>query len=236
VKGPELRNWCHETGLLKPGEDFGDKAHRGGLITVRLARTFVINFYEGKKNSSPSFDTSDTSPVIPAVGVESSVWDELRKKKPSIWQDAELSEAGKQFANLIAAQRKAFENKKGSTDNKEKALNIAVMAAWAYTAGYLAKNAARLKRHYGLSAKVGGDPLNSSALAKGKHKTDPHNYRGLGTRADAKERGRLVELFYLQAEKGEGVSPALVNVAIAKYHVKQGQLEVQKLQKVLSEK
>jgi len=236
VKGPELRKWCHETGLLEQGEDFGDKAHRGGSITVRLARTFIINFYEGKKNNAPDFDTADTSPTIPAVGVESSVWDELRRKKPSIWQDAELKEAGKQFADLIATQRKAFENKKGSSDYKEKALNIAIMAAWAYTAGFLSKNDARLKKHYGLSAKTGGDPLNSSALAKGKHKTDPHNYRGLGTRTDAKERGRLVELFYLQAEKGEGISPALVNVAIAKYHVKQGQLEVQKLQKVLSEK
>jgi len=236
VKGPELRRWCQGVGLLDDAEDFGDKAHRGGSITVRLARAFIINFYEGKKSAGPDFDTADTSPIIPAVGVESSLWDDLRRKKPSIWEDVELKEAGKQFANLIFAQRKAFENKKGSSDYKEKALNIAIMAAWAYTAGFLSKNDARLKRHYGLSQKSGGDPLNSSALAKGKHKTDPHNYRGLGTRTDAKERGRLVELFYLQAEKGEGISPALVNVAIAKYHVKQGQLEVQKLQKALAEK
>jgi hypothetical protein len=236
VKGPELRRWCQDVGLLDEGEDFGDKAHRGGSITVRLARTFIINFFEGKQKHGPDFDTADTSPIIPAVGVENSVWDEIRRRKPSIWDDSELKEVGKQFASLISAQRKAFENKKGSSDYREKALNIAIMAAWAYTAGFLSKNEPRLKRHYGLSQKTGGDPLNSSALAKGKHKTDPHNYRGLGTRTDAKERGRLVELFYLQAEKGEGISPALVNVAIAKYHVKQGQLEVQKLQKALTEK
>src|SRR5208283_491180 len=107
---------------------------------------------------------------------------------------------------------------------------------WAYTAGLLSDNPIRLDRHYGLSQKTGRDPLNSSALAKGSHKTDPENYRGLGTRTDAKERGRLVELFFLQADKGDGISPALVQVAIAKYHAKQGQLEVLKLQKALVDK
>jgi hypothetical protein len=63
-------------------------------------------------------------------------------------------------------------------------------------------------------------------LAKGRHKTDPENYRGLGYRTDAKERGRLVELFYLQAENGSGITPSLIDLAIKKYHAKRAVLEV----------
>ncbi|MBK5291393.1 MAG: hypothetical protein JJE04_06945 [Acidobacteriia bacterium] len=47
--------------------------------------------------------------------------------------------------------------------------------------------------------------------------------------ARQKERGR--ELFYRQAEKGEGVSSAVITVAIAKYHAKQAELDVQKAEK-----
>jgi hypothetical protein len=83
-----------------------------------------------------------------------------------------------------------------------------------------------LRRHYDLKDQAGKDPLNAAALAKGRHKSDPENYRGLGYRTDAKERGRFVELFYLQSEKGDGVSNALIDLAIKKYHAKQAVLEV----------
>ncbi len=231
VKGPQLRKWCHQTGLLAKDLDFGDKAQRSGPITVRLARTFIINFYEGLKISQMPFDTTDTSPVIPGVGSDNVLWDKLRGRDPSIWEDARLNRAGAEFAKLAAAQRKAIEDKKGPADYREKAMNIAILAAWAYIAGYLTGNETRLNRHFALSEKTGSDPLNSSALAKGKHKTDPENYRGLGTRTDAKERGRLVELFYYQAEKGDGITKSAIEVAIAKYYAKQSQLEVQRLEK-----
>ena len=87
----------------------------------------------------------------------------------------------------------------------------------------------RLKRHYSLALSKGHDPLNAAALAKGRHKTDPENYRGLGYRTDAKERGRLTELFFLQTEKGEGIAKSIIDVAIAKFHAKQAALEVEKL-------
>jgi hypothetical protein len=231
VKGPELRKWCHQTGLLAKDSDFGDKAQRSGPITVRLARTFIINFYEGLESAKEPFDTTDTSPIIPGVGIDNATWDKLRTKEPSIWGDPRLNNAGEEFAKLVIAQRKAIENKKGPTDYREKAMNIAILAAWAYVAGLLTGNATRLERHFALSEKTGSDPLNSSALAKGRHKTDPENYRGLGTRTDAKERGRLVELFYYQAEKGEGITKNAIEVAIAKYYAKQSQLEVQRLEK-----
>jgi hypothetical protein len=105
------------------------------------------------------------------------------------------------------------------------------LSAWAYTAGLLNGNEKRLQRHYQLKATKSKDPLNAAALAKGKHKTDADNYRGLGYRTDAKERGRFVELFYHQAEKGDGINTGLITVAIAKYHAKQAELDVQKAEK-----
>lgn len=105
VKGPELRKWCNQTGLLAEGSDFGDRAQRGGPITVRLARTFIVNFYEGLKYSQQPFETTGTSPVIPSVGTESAEWEKLRSSKPSIWEDSRLREAGTEFARLVAAQR-----------------------------------------------------------------------------------------------------------------------------------
>lgn len=75
------------------------------------------------------------------------------------------------------------------------------------------------------------DPLNAEALASARHKSDPENYRGLGTRTDAKERGRLIELFYLQAEEGKGITKAHINLALSKYFAKQANLEVQKIEK-----
>jgi hypothetical protein len=65
-------------------------------------------------------------------------------------------------------------------------------------------------------------------LVKGRHKTDSDQYRGLGYRTDAKERGRFVELFFLQAEDGSGITKGNINVGIMKYHAKQAQLEVEK--------
>ena len=93
----------------------------------------------------------------------------------------------------------------------------------------LHKNEVRLKRHYDLANTSGHDPLNAAALSSAKHRTDPDTYRGLGTRTDVKDRGRLVELFYIQAEKGDGISKRDIELAMAKYHAKQAQLEVAKV-------
>jgi hypothetical protein len=166
------------------------------------------------------------------TGSQDAEWEALRKKTPPIWQDAGLKRAGEAFAALIVAQRKAFAgSKKGNKprpDFPEKALNPAIIASWAYVAGALHGNETRLKRHYGLVNVTSHDPLNATALASGKHRTDPPNYRGLGYRTDAKERGRLTELFFLLSEKGDGITKKNIEVAIAKYHAKQAMLEVEK--------
>jgi hypothetical protein len=236
AKGPELRDWCQSTGLLPPGKDFADRGGRGRLLSVRDARTFICNYYAGQQLDMKKFEVSDTTPMLCVSGEHDDAWDKLRDERPNLWKDTALEKAGKEFARLIAAQRTAFEGKapKPPVDFPEKALNAAIMSAWAYVAGALHSNAVRLQRHYALADSAGRDPLNAAALAKGRHRTDPDNYRGLGYRTDAKERARLVELFGLQAEEGKGITPQAVDVAIKKYHAKQAQLDVQKAQAKVS--
>ncbi len=233
VRGPELRNWCQTTGLLQAGKDFSSKRERGAAITVQSARTFITNYLRGKGIDDRTFDSTDTTPVICDSGDTADEWELLKKSHPKLWEDAKLLEAGKEFSQLILAQRAAWSGKKKGGSNRdyaEKTLNFAILAAWAYVAGVLHKNQTRLAKHYSLKAATGKDPLNAAVLAKGKHKTDPENYRGLGYRTDAKERGRFVELFYSQAEKGDGINPTMVDLAIKKYHAKQAQLEVIKVE------
>jgi len=231
MRGPELRDWCQNVGLLAASQDFSDKRQRGAQITVSAARTFILNYYRGEADAASEFDKIETAPKICKSGGIDDDWEKLRTNK-KIWKDPKLEAAGREFAALVAAQRKAFQGKKkGTLDFQEKALNYAVLSAWAYTAGILSGNAPRLSRHYALKDQAGRDPLNASALAKGRHGTDAENYRGLGYRTDAKERGRFAELFYLQAEKGDGITAPLIDLAMKKYHAKQAILEVQTAEK-----
>jgi hypothetical protein len=231
VRGPELRDWCQKVGLLAQSQDFADKRQRGAPITVRTARTFIMNYYAGAEAAHSDFDKTDTTPVIAKSGEDDKQWEGIRGRKPSIWRDAKLERAGTEFSALMKAQREAFKGTKGNADFQEKATNYAVLSAWAYVAGLLSSNDKALQRHFQLKLTKGKDPLYAAALAKGSHKTDSDNYRGLGYRTDAKERGRFVELFKAQAEKGEGINAALITVAIAKYHAKQATLDVEKAEK-----
>ncbi len=234
LSGPKLREWCQDVGLLDSGQDFADKRGRSSPLTVRAARTFIVNYFRGRGIAPDKFDQSETSPTLCKSGIADNEWQALKANNPKLWQDAGICDAGKAFAALIAAQRKAFEPpgtaKKVNIDFSEKALNYAVLSAWAFTAGVLHPNQLRLQRHYSLKDQSGKDPLNVATLAKGRHKTDAENYRGLGYRTDSKERGRMVELFFLQTEKGEGINSALVDVAIKKFHAKEAQLDVVRAQ------
>ena len=230
-QGPELRDWCQAVGLLQSGEDFADSYERGGPISVKMARTFITDYFMGAAVDAKQFDVTDTTPSICPTGGPDAEWEKLKVDKPKLWSDAELLQAGKEYAALVKAQRDAFKKnskQKPRPDYPEKALNVAVMSAWAYVAGMLRANTVRLKRHFALRNSTGKDPLNAAALADGRHKTDADNYRGLGYRTDPRERGRFVELFYLQAEEGKGITPSAIDIAIKQYHVKQAQLEVLK--------
>lgn len=230
VKGPELRDWCHEVGLLQEGCDFSDKKKRDYVITVREARTFIINYYLG--SSIKRFDEEKTDGIIAGSGGDSQDWEQLKKEKPDWNKNEALKEAGRQYARLIEKQHSYFKNSKSKSSKTyaAKVHNYAVLAAWAFSAGLLQKNNTRLQRHYALPENSSKDPLNAAVLAAARHKSDPENYRGLGTRTDAKERGRLIELFYLQAERGAGIDKKLTALALSKYYAKQANLEVKEIE------
>jgi hypothetical protein len=228
-KGPELREWCQAVGLLPAGVDFTSSFQRGGRISVRFARTFILNYFDGTKVKHDKFAVTETTPALSPSGGQDKRWDVLKAKRNDLWADAGLMTAAREFVALVQAQRDAFKAKTGvKVDFPDKAMNIAVMAAWAFVAGMLRNNTVRLKRHFDLRLSKGKDPLNAGALAKGQHKSDPDTYRGLGYRTDAKERGRLVELFYLQADNGGGITPSAIDIAIQEYHIKLLRVEAEK--------
>jgi hypothetical protein len=231
VNGPQLRAWCQQVGLLPQNEDFADRRILGRALAVRDARTFIVNYYLGQEVDVDKFGSTETTPVLCRSGLPPDEnWEKTRTAHKDIWTNTDLLEAGKQFANLVAAQRNAFKDKVGnSNDSAEKAMSFAVLSAWAYTAGMLSKNTVRLSRHYDLCKSKGRDPLNAATMGKARHKSDPERYRGLGTRSDKGERGRLVELFGLQAEDGNGISKNSIDRAIARFFAKQAQLEANRM-------
>lgn len=225
--GPQLREWCHKVGLLPLGKDFADHYKRGGLISVRMAKTFITNYVAGKNVPLDRFATTNTTPVICPTGEHDAEWEELKANTQGLWTDSKLQEAAREFALLAAAQQAYFKRNKqrAKADYPQKAYNMAVFSAWPYVAGLLYANETRLKRHFALRNSTGKDPLNAAALSDGRHKTDPDNYRGLGYRTDPRERGRFVELFNIQAEDGKGITPKAIRIAISDYHAKQAHLD-----------
>ena len=231
AKGSSLRDWCQTVGLLEPKKDFADSYARGGPISVRMATNFITNYYNGKEIDPKNFAAVATTPVVYKSGGSDEEWEETKVDHPQLWGDQGLLAAGKEFAALVRSQREAFAGAKkqrgrSKPDYPEKALNLAIVAAWAYVAGILHSNQVRLKRHFALKGWTSHDPLNAAQLALGKHWTDSPNYRGLGYRTDPQERGRFVELFFIQAEDGKGITKQSIDIAIKKFHAKQGQLEV----------
>lgn len=240
IAGAELRDWCQRCGLLEEDQDFADKPGRTNPITVKEARSFIVNYYLGKNVKDTEFSSHDTTPILVESGTRNPrAWDEVKKANPNLWEDEKLLEAGKAFAELREAQFAVFYNSQqkrynGPADYRHKAKNLALLAGWAFVAGCLSGNQTRLKRHYGLKDKSKTkDPLRADLLANGRHASDPANYRGLGYRSDAKERGRFVELFWLQAENGSGVTRNSVDLAIQEYEAKQATLRAKAMREKL---
>ena len=235
IAGSELREWCQRATLLAKGEDFADKRKRGSPISVAAARNFIVNFYAGKDASNATFNETNTTPITTKSGVQNPAdWIAVKKDHPDLWEDNGLLDAAKEYAKLRQAQESAFQDKRGkalpgTSDARDKANNMAIVSAWAYTAGLLQKNPTRLQKHYLLRTSSKQDPLKSAILAKAKHGTDPDNYRGLGYRTDPQERGRMVELFWLQADKGGGITQKMVEVALEAFHSKHAVLRYKKL-------
>lgn len=240
LAGAELREWCQKCGLLEKKQDFADKPGRSNPITVKEARSFICNYYLGRAVPSNEFTSRDTTPQLVEAGKrDPKLWKEAKKSNPEMWSDKKLQEAGKSFAALRAAQMNAFLDEKtgkfkGAADHRHKAKNLALLAGWAFVAGSLSDNPTRLKRHYLLAEKgKSKDPLRADLLANGRHATDPANYRGLGYRSDPKERGRFAQLFWLQAEKGNGITKGGIELAIQEYEAKQATLRAKAMREKL---
>ena len=105
LKGPKLRNWCQTVGLLLESQDFADKKQRSNQITVRVARSFILIFLEGKKNSKKNYEEISPEPIIAKTGRIDDLWESVHNNKKDVWSDISLIEAGKQFAELHKKQK-----------------------------------------------------------------------------------------------------------------------------------
>lgn len=207
--GVKLREWCYQVGLLRKPEDFPDQGSTAERITVKLARTFITNFYLGKEKgvglSGSDVDKQVYEPYLCESGVEldTKYGDIVNRSGGSVWDDKALKRAGKAFADLHKAQQDAIrhgakadkiKNLKGF---RNKALTESVISSWAFVAGLLQDDPKRLGNHEAVpkTAKGISDPLNAREMSTFSHDSDDATYRGLGTRSAVKDRQRMAQLF-----------------------------------------
>jgi hypothetical protein len=205
IFGDYLRRWCKKVGLLDKNEDFPDIGSQSEKITVKLARSFVTNFYKGKERGRELVEKEIClkvyNPYLAKTGATIDTVYEKIMKENNILQDSELLKAGMEFVKLHNAQYKAVKNKASTISNRKtyrnKALVESFITAWSYVAGLLQSHSIRLLNHYKIptTTKKIPDPLNAKEMSEFKHDQDPPAYRGLGTRSSTKERQRVVQLF-----------------------------------------
>ena len=230
VVGVKLRDWCYQVGLLNKPEDFPDQGSRTERITVKLARTFVTNFYEGKKEGEQlegsDFDRSVYEPYLCESGVQlDPKYDVIvTDLGDAIWTDKTLVDAGRAFAELHKCQQDAV--KEGGSQNKlknlkgfrNKAMTESVISSWAFVAGLLQSNPTRLANHYEVPKTVKGipDPLNAREMSTFSHDSDDATYRGLGTRSALKDRQRMAQVFLARSlNKDIAIDKSLMNKAVS---------------------
>lgn len=223
----KLRNWCYRIGILeeKKNEDFSSKRAQD-IITVRLMRTFIINFYNGKSEKG-TFDSKYLVPDLANTGSEDKEYLKLYKKY-NFTEEEDLVEAGKEFVRLHKKQ-----NEKGEGKSKMLTLSLSITSSWAYTAGLLQKDKDRLKKFYSLpDLSEGKDPLKSNVLASARGSEDPPLYRGMITRYGEKERGRLLQLFLIYSKSPRNsINKDMVEFAIKSYRAKKQAKEMENLAK-----
>lgn len=203
--GDLLRIWCQQVGFIKQTEDFPDVGSTSERITVKQARSFVVNFYLGKRRGSElgseELDRNVYEPYLTETGATiDSKYDELMKSQ-NILKDNSLLEAGKRFLALHSAQYKSVKDNPKKIKNlkgfRNKAFIESILCGWSYVAGLLQNHKARLANHYKIpktNSKI-PDPLNAQEMSTFKHDSDPATYRGLGTRSSLKDRQRIAQLF-----------------------------------------
>jgi hypothetical protein len=205
--GNILRKWCQKIGFLGPKEDFPDVGSRSEKMTVKLARSFIVNYYmglnKGKIMKSKELDDNVYEPYITETGV--SIDPEYNKimneKENKILSDKSLIEAGEKYLELHKTQCKKVKENPGKIEQRKayrnKALVVSVLCGWSYIAGLLQNHKDRLLNHYKIpktTSKI-PDPLNAEEMSKFKHDSDPSTYRGLGTRQSLKDRQRVAQVF-----------------------------------------
>jgi hypothetical protein len=204
--GNTLRKWCQKIGFLGPKEDFPDVGSRSEKITVKLARSFIVNYYmgldKGKTIKSEELDKNIYDPYVTETGVsiDSKYAEIMSEKRNKILSDKSLIEAGEKFLELHRTQYEAVKGNPKIRNRKayrNKALVISVLCGWSYIAGLLQNHRARLLNHYMIpktTSKI-PDPLNAEEMSNFKHDSDLPTYRGLGTRQSAKDMQRLAQVF-----------------------------------------
>lgn len=221
----KLRNFAHKIGLLETKKDFADrKSNLENLPTVRSARIFVVNFYKGNHYSG-DIDKNAMESYLCDVGGLDPEYKKIFDEVGDFCSDAALVEAGKNFVKLNKKQHSIASTDKNLRSKKEfrnKALAPAMMSAWAFVSGLLQKHSVLLKKLYSLPDLSGKkDPLNAVSMSKFKFPPyDSETYRGLGTRMDEKERGRLVQLFleFAKDPKKIRIDAELLELATRTYH------------------
>lgn len=223
--GATLRTWCQRVGLLPPNSDFPDVASKADTITVRMARTFLVNFYRGKEvGASLDDEELDNRTYDPHIAQSGSVADPIYEETISthdILTDESLYEAGRSFAQLHQEQRAAVCQSDRIANRKSfrnKAFVLSVLCGWSHVAGLLQDHPVRLKNHYRLprTSSTIPDPLNAEQMSQYRHNSDPPNYRGLGTRQSLKDRQRVVQLFLARSQSGGQINRQLMNRAVSK--------------------
>lgn len=223
-----LRDWAWHIGILKKGLDFADKRRKEQEEpTVKMMRTFLVNFYDGLDYTGALEDEAKDPYLCTSGGMDpryKKLFDRLKKKDFKDYK--ELTEAGKKFMEL---HKKQF--KTANKSHRYRAFALAVISSWAFTAGVLQKNKKYLNKLYSIPEKsTRTDPLNGEAMSKARNnKYDSDTYRGLGTRYNDKERGRLLQFFYRYSRSDkENITLNLYNAAINIYHHKKESKSIKK--------
>jgi hypothetical protein len=221
--GPYLRHWCQRVGLLGPGEDFPDTKSNSERVTTQLARTFIVNFFLGKRRSaelsSEPLDKNVYEPYLCLSGVLDDQYSLIVSQNNKVWDDKALEESGKAFSALNKAQSESI--KKSSFNGKSfrtKAITLSVLPAWAYVAGLLQQHESRLKNHLSIPKATKGepDPLNAREMSQYKHDKDLPTYRGLGTRSSMADRQRMAQVFLARSLDAEATfDKKLINKAVS---------------------
>ena len=222
VVGPGLRLWCKKVGLLT--KDFAERKNNDGVITARLARTFIVNYYAGKEQCGSLDNRIFTSLIGSEVNeVYLDKWDRDERSKKI--KDPVFLEAGKQFCKLHKKQIYSIKNDRELSKISEfrtKALTPSILSAWAFVAGILCQDKNKLAKLYKLTEKTkNSNPLSAKEMSEYKHQSDQKTYRGLGTRTDKKERGKIIELLLLYSNKQETtITTNLIDAAVSSFLTK----------------